>query len=499
MVAAGLRLFPIWFGLPHPYTRPDEEVAIGRAVAMLEGDLHPHFFHWPSLIFYVLAALYTVASWARRVLQLDPELTQIDQILLARGLIAFAGTATVVVVYRLARRMGGETTGLLAAAFLAVAVLHVRDSHFAMTDILMTLLVTIALALLGRAIECARARLGPSLRIFAAAGFVGGLAASTKYSGAAVVAAMAITQVLVWRERNAAATARWAPSAAFMVALAAGFITASPYAVLDFRAFSADLLFDFRHLSEGHEGVDLGRGWVYHVTHSLPYGLGIPVFVAALAGILPMARHHRRHVLMLGGFAVAFYCVFGSGRTVFFRYILPLVPVLCVFAAVAVRHAAAWLALRTGVPLRMTIALLVAITALPGLVNSLWLDVLLSRTDTRVLAARWLDSRVQAGESVHDAGGQYTRLRRSATDADSEERPADWLVLHDSPLRAYAATPPDLHELAAQQYNLAHTVHARNSRRGGAVYDLQDAFFLPMSGFKTVERPGPTIRIYRRR
>jgi hypothetical protein len=32
-----------------------------------------------------------------------------------------------------------------------------------------------------------------------------------------------------------------------------------------------------------------------------------------------------------------------------------------------------------------------------------------------------------------------------------------------------------------------------------AVYDLQDAFFMPFYGFHTVERPGPNIEIYKRR
>ena len=48
--AAALRLFPIWFGLPHLYTRPDEEVAVGKAVGVvLRGEFNPRFFHWPSL------------------------------------------------------------------------------------------------------------------------------------------------------------------------------------------------------------------------------------------------------------------------------------------------------------------------------------------------------------------------------------------------------------------------------------------------------------------
>jgi hypothetical protein len=33
----------------------------------------------------------------------------------------------------------------------------------------------------------------------------------------------------------------------------------------------------------------------------------------------------------------------------------------------------------------------------------------------------------------------------------------------------------------------------------GAVFDRQDAFFLPIAGFSGVERPGPNVSIYLRR
>lgn len=498
ILAAALRLFPIWFGLPHPYTRPDEEVAIGRAVMMLEGDPHPHFFHWPSLTFYAFAALYTMASWVRAVLPLDSPLTQTDHILLARGFVALAGTATVAVLYRIGRRVADPTTGLIAAALLAVAVLHVRDSHFAMTDTLMTLFATLSLALLLRAYDAAAMRVdAASLRLFAAAGLAGGLAASTKYSGAAVVAAMAAAQVLLLVKRTAGGHSPYLASVAFLGGFALGFVSGTPYAVLDFQAFSNDLRFDFMHLSQGHEGVNLGPGWIYHATHSLPYGAGVPVFAAALAGLVPMTRHYGRHACVLGGFFAAFYVVFGSGLTVFFRYILPLIPLVCLLAAVALRHGAGWLASRTGLPSRAVLLLLVAIVGGPGLVNSARLDARLARTDSRVLAARWLDGRVQPGESVYDAGRKYTRLRRTWTTlVESGEDTADWLVLHDSPLRAYASTSAALRDLAAEQYELAHTIHGAGEE---GLYDLQDAFFLPITGFSTGERPGPTIRIYRRR
>jgi 4-amino-4-deoxy-L-arabinose transferase-like glycosyltransferase len=495
ILAAVLRLFPIWFGLPYPHARPDEEVAIGHALTMLQGDLNPHFFHWPSLIFYALAGLFTAATWVHRALQLESGLTSVEQVLLARGFVAVAGTLTVVVLFALGRRVVDTTTGLTAAAFLAVAVLHVRESHFAMTDVVMTLLVTLALALLLRAFDTAPR----GLWLFAASGLAGGLGASTKYSAGAVLAAMGVAQVLLWLYRRDSARVAYAPSVFFLSFFAVGFVVATPYALLDFRAFFADLRFDFTHLARGHEGVDLGRGWIRHLTHSLPYGLGVPIFLAGIAGIVPMARRCPQHALILGGFIAVFYAVFGSGYTVFFRYILPLIPLACLLAAVAVRHVAPWLSRRTGLSPRVGYALLVGLIAAPSLVNSIWLDLLLAKTDTRVLAAQWLDARVEEGQSVVDAGGQYTRLRLKEGIAmrAAEAPPADWLVLHDSRLEAYAAAPLALRALAAERYQLAHTVHGDRGR--DAIYDLQDAFFLPIAGFTDVERPGPTIRIYRRK
>ena len=515
LLGAILRLFPVWFGLPYLGARPDEETAVAHALAILDGDLNPHFFHWPSLTFYAFAAVYGAAAGFRRLLSLDPALTAETHLLMARVFVALAGTLTIAVLFRLARRVAGETAGALAAAFLAVAILHVRDSHFAMTDVLMTLLVTLSLALLLRGLDAALAATdcAGGGRWFAAAGVAGGLAASTKYSAAAIIAALGAAQVLclLTSPKNAMRWRGWIPAVLFLAAFALGFVAATPYALLDFQKFEADLRYDFVHLSGGHN-VNLGRGWRYHLTHSLPYGVGVSIFIAAAAGVVPFVRHYPRHAFVIGAFAVAFFASIGSGYTVFFRYVLPLVPIVCLLAAIAVRHAGPWLAVRAGWPHGAALALLALLAGAPALVYSVWFDVLLARTDTRVLAARWLAPRLKAGESLHESGAAYVALdlpdarvhywgfdaaRQSFGDPDG--RTPDWLVLQQSPLWTYARVPPELRQLAAERYDLVQTVHATTGRARSAVYDLQDAFFMPVSGFHTVERPGPTILIYRRR
>ena len=508
VIGAVLRSFPIWFGLPYPQTRPDEETAIGKALSALDGDPNPRFFHWPSLTFYLFAGVLWLAQRSQAVLADARDLSFSEQALVTRGLVALAGTATILVLFRMARRIDGDRVALIASAFLAVAVLHVRDSHFAMTDVWMTLLLWGSLRLL---IDVLAAAPETVVGICLRAGFIAGLAASTKYSAAAIAMSMVVAQVqLVVREPGRAVSWRgWMPMVAFGVTMLAGFAVGTPYAVLDSVTFWRDLTSDFEHLAEGHRDIHLGRGWTYHATHSLLYGLGMPLYAAALAGIVPFVRHHRPAAGVLLAFGAAYYCAVGSGYTVFFRYMLPLVPLLSLTGAIGVSRTADWLAdrLRTSRP--AALAALLAVTGGPSLVQSAWFDLLLARTDTRVLASRWLTERIQPGDSVYDAGSAYTRLDIWHTPFERVEfdptartfiggRQPDWLVLQESALPAYARTPPGVRELAASEYDRVFAVRGMKEGARPGLYDQQDAFFLPLSGFSGIERPGPDITVYRR-
>nr|MBA3641562.1 glycosyltransferase family 39 protein [Acidobacteriota bacterium] len=406
LAGAVLRFVPIWFGLPYPQARPDEEVAIGLALKVLEGDLNPHFFHWPSLTFYLFAAVLGAADWVRALFGADAAMTFSVHALLTRGTIALCGTIAILVLFRLGRRIAGDVVGLLAAAFLAIALLHVRESHFAMTDVLMTLLLWTSLTFLVAAALADR----PRTLVCAWAGLAGGLATSTKYNAGAVAIAMVATQIIwIWQRPSSALSWRmWMPSVVFGAVFLASFVAGTPYAVLDYSKFIEDLRYDFTHLSGGHNDIYLGRGWIYHATHSLPYGAGIATCAAALVGVWPFVRRHRRAAIVLGSFAVPFYLAVGSGYTVFFRYVLPLIPLICLLGAFGVVAASRWLADRAQVPHARVFALVCAIAIGPGLVYSIWFDVLLARTDTRVLAGEWLTPRLADGATLHDSGGPYT-------------------------------------------------------------------------------------------
>jgi 4-amino-4-deoxy-L-arabinose transferase-like glycosyltransferase len=492
--AAVLRFMPIWFGLPYEFARPDEEVALLHARDVLDRTVNPHFFHWPSLTFYLFAACLWVMRGVRHLIGLGEPSSAVD-LLTARAAIATVGTATVAIAYALGRRVGNTATALTAAAFLAVAPLHVRDSHFAMTDVLATFFVTASLLLLLRAIDT------KTPTSFAAAGFLTGLAASTKYTTGIAAASMVAAQTLLlcdaprrWRDWRT-----WRPLAAFALASVAGFLLATPYAVLDHRHFVTGLTEDFTHLSEGHNGVQVGVGWTSHLTRSLPAALGWPMFLAAIAGLVPLATQHRRAAAILCTFIAVLYVSLGPGHTVFFRYVLPLVPVLCVCAAVAVR----W----TRVPL------LALAVAAPALWTSVWSDVMLARQDTRVEAAQWLVDNVKPNESIYQAGSNYSDIPLGTLAPQTWPREIfdaaagtfagrglpDWLVVPESPLGLYTTLMPSLRRVASEHYSIVHRVRATSPfNADNGVYDEDDAFFLPVTGFGAILRPGPTIVFYRR-
>ena len=142
VTALALRLVGLRFGLPAVYN-PDEIAIVARALTFAKGTLIPVIFLYPSFFFYVLFAwlgVYFAFVWLTGGVSSLAELPKLyfanptGIYTAGRALGAIAGTATVLLLYRLAARVTNTRAALAAATFLAVAPLHVRDSHYATTD-----------------------------------------------------------------------------------------------------------------------------------------------------------------------------------------------------------------------------------------------------------------------------------------------------------------------------------------------------------------------------
>jgi len=522
LVALGVRLWGIGFGLPHPMTRPDEEFLLGVASRFFANDLNPHFFEWPSLYFYLVhAALrgaylighisgaYSDARMFAAAVARDPAWAH----LMLRLMSVTAAMGTIVIVYRSARRLFNRDIGLAAAAFLALAYLHVRDSHFGVLDVPLTFAIVATIAVLVRASQDEAAA-----RWFALAGLAAGLATSLKYNAGvllvpAIVAAAATP--------GGHARVEWAAAltriASFAATFALGFVVGTPYAVLDALAFREGLAAQMTRLTDGH-GIRIEQVWLRHLTFSLLYGVGWPVLLAGAIGVVSLTLADWRRAALIFSFPIVYFAVIGSGHTAFIRYVTPLVPFICLGAAVAVDHAlravgaANWTASRRA----WTSAVVILVMAFPSTMTVVRFDRLMTRVDTRVQAADWLRGAMQPGQSLYESGASYARPHyawgssASFIEAEFDERRAtfltadgwpiepDWIVLAESPLRLYTPVPGALRGILTARYErVAHFQPSREAEPE-SIFDRQDAFFLPFADFEARERPGPTLSIYKR-
>ena len=153
--AAAARLWGIAFGLPYPYSRPDEDAVAAIAGTFRTGDLHPEAFNYPALFMLAVAVVLRILPGAERFLHkampfhfsplLEGEWSTARNYMVARLLSAAAGIASVWVIFRIGLRIFDRTAAIAAAALLSMAFLHVRDSHYGVTDVPMSFMVMLAL------------------------------------------------------------------------------------------------------------------------------------------------------------------------------------------------------------------------------------------------------------------------------------------------------------------------------------------------------------------
>jgi 4-amino-4-deoxy-L-arabinose transferase-like glycosyltransferase len=404
--AAAARLWFLTAGVPHA-VGIDEAQVVDRAIRILRtGDWNPHVFEYPTLVIYFNAALAIVRFlWGA----LQGEWRSLDGFSVEaiyttlRFAAALIGIVTVWITYRLGTELASRGVGLLAAAQLAVRPMHVRESHFVLTDVPMTALTTLAMWMSVRAM-----RLG-SARAYAWAGAACGLAAAAEYNGGLAILAVGAAWLL--QERREPDRGRRISAA--LGAAAGAFLICAPYTILDMPAFLDGFAAQFARFAIPR-APGAGAAWLEYLKHlSLPWlPFWVPLGLAGI-GLLLWRPKTRLPAVPVTVFALSYFYVLSSHSHVFGRYTLPLVPVLCVFTSAA------------------TIEIVQALTRIPALQRPLWQPCLtaaavvlltgpaidstvgwvdgLKRPDTRTIAAEWLKANTPKGTrvAVENSGPTY--------------------------------------------------------------------------------------------
>ena len=263
--------------------------------------------------------------------------------------------------------------------------------------------------------------------------------------------------------------------------------------------------------------MDVGPGWRHHATVTLPGAFGWPLYLWSVAGVIGLLATRFRQSIVLLSFPFAYYVVIGSLDTVFARYALPLVPFLALTAGWMTMAAGRFVSLRLRVasPGAVTAVLAIGLAAPSACGKRFCWIASLSRPDTRMLAAGYLQRHTRRGtpstspvpcsRTPLSACGTRVPAEHAAPDARGffavgasgvEELPT-WIVLHRSPLSLYSPIPDRIDGLTRTRYSRVALFAATEPGHRG-IYDQQDAFFLPLRGLRGVRHIGPTVEIFRR-
>jgi dolichyl-phosphate-mannose-protein mannosyltransferase len=395
-VALALRVWGLRSGLPWVYNIDEDQHFVPHAVAMLGGNLNPQYFGNPAAFTYVLAGLLELWFGGRTAVNHLYYSADSSQIwVLARLTSGVLGTLAVWLLYLVGARLFDRRTGLLAAAVMAVAFLPVYYGKLALNDA--PTLAPVCLSLWGSVGILRDGR----RRDYAIAGLGLGLAAATKYTGGIVIvplAAAALSRVRGpdggWR------VALWLTLAG-VVALAA-FVAADPYSVVDFHSFWNALAHQSAEseAAGGKLGLTYGSG-VFYYLWSITWGVGWVPALAALAGAaLLVLRREWTMVAVWVPVVVVFLAFMGLQGRYFGRWVMPIVPIICLLGAHAAVSAAE--RLRSAQPRLRGLPVMLAGTAMcaQGLVYSIHSGLVNSRVDTRNSTLAWLDAHVPAHSRI---------------------------------------------------------------------------------------------------
>ena len=408
ILAVALRIWGIGWGLPttgHYFSyHPDETMVLFAAlkVNLFSGDLNPGFYNYGSLFVYLIN-IATVAATASGAINLPPDdvfsrISEFAKLYMAGRVAAvLLGILTVYLVYALGRRAYGRAAGLLAALFMAILPIHVMHSKFVAVDVPATFFVVLALLFAIRITD------GHRLRDYIFAGLFAGLAAGTKYNAGLVALSPIIAHFASDKAKPLLRIVN-PKLLGIIIATAAGFLIGAPGALLYRDAFTKDFLYEVHHAQTGHGLLftNTGSGFVYHITHSLWPGMGLPLLVLAGIGLLYAIKRRSAADLAMLVFLVAYYAVIGMAQVRFARYTIPILPVLVLLAARVSADLMRRLLSGREIARSFGVITMLVVILVSGytLVYSLSIDRISASADTRDRAADWIRRSVPLHSSI---------------------------------------------------------------------------------------------------
>ncbi|HEU5103528.1 MAG TPA: DUF2298 domain-containing protein, partial [Roseiflexaceae bacterium] len=381
--------------------------------------LSPYALPDMGLFVYGTLPVYLVKSTAI-LLDVDTE----DAItLIGRSLSALFDLGTILFLFLIGRQLYGSKVGLLAAILLSLSVLDIQLAHFYAVDTFACFFVVATIYVILRASSSGR------WSTYALAGLLFGLGLASKLSAAilAVPIGLGLAIDLARRLRDGN-DARRAFGHTLARALTVFAIAALVFRVVQPIAFAGPGFWNWslnsrwladideqRLIIAGEEDMPwlqqwAGRSASFALYNIVIWGLGVPLGLAALAGlglaIYDLIWRRRLEHLLPAAFVAVMFAYHASAFAKFMRYFLPIYPFLALMAA--------WLLVRI-LDFRFRIferlptihnpkskiawlPLLLVVSA--TLLYALAFSAIYSQPHTRVAASRWMFANIAPGATL---------------------------------------------------------------------------------------------------
>ena len=301
--------------------------------------LNPHWFPLGSVLIYVLVL-------CRSVIELFTDVSALDMRYVGRALSAMADVGTVIMVYALGRRIYGRLygtwVGLLGAALVAFAVIHVQHSHFFRPETFSAFWVLAVFWVILQVME--RRRLRDSLLL----GLFTGLAFAPKVSIAPILVPLALCycfRLVDLGNGRLIGAPRQVVEQTFLHALAAGavalmvFFLVTPYGLLHLSNFLAEQAAQTNMANNAglwpftiqYVGTP---AFLYQFKQTAVWGLGLPLGLVAWASIIFTAilawqgSFARRADILILAWLIPSILLLESFEVRFQRYYFVLIPLM---------------------------------------------------------------------------------------------------------------------------------------------------------------------------
>lgn len=398
LLALVLRVWGNDFGRPfqlHPGEVRQVESALRIAFegknSILAGDwsiLNPKFFFYPYFLTYLLAGVIKLFQFGYEALNavvpnLKPftMLAKQDFYVIAHIVSALFGTATVFVVYLLGKLLHSKKMGLVSAFLLAVMFLHTKDSHYFTGDVPATFFIITALYFFLR-----------SRKHIVLSSLFLGFGVACKYYPV-ILLPLLVFGFWVKGTRKVGSLIR----VGFLVcAVSLGvFFVTNPFTILDYQTFSTQMAESSARSKWGNIGYSDPNllHYFYNQDHSffepffvqnnLVNQVSVPLLIAFAIGIWVVLAKKEKEYWWLAGFALIHFVFFARYKTHIIRWLIPLAPVIALFAS----RSLVWLRKKTSlIPAVLAFCVIVA----PTLYSTIKFNQVMTRQDTRSQAYNWV-------------------------------------------------------------------------------------------------------------